>query len=218
MFYSWLLFYIPSQVRVSADHLQQTNHVCLLLPDGSMVKHSISAIDRIRVLDTSAVKDIEHSLDLIKSSEKTNMQKLSIFYHGDEQEKKLSVRYGVIVSEWVSSYRLVLKLEATASNSVTFRLEGFAVVNNVKDEDWNDIKLTLVVGAPILPGAAAGEPSVSSRGTIELTIKQITGGDLFIRANPRDLVESVIEKVASYTVNEYSRTSLVRTRFIGNSG
>ena len=181
---------------MSADHVQQTSHICLLLPDGSLVKYSISAVDKVRVLDTSAVKDIEHSLDLIKSSEKTNMQKLSIFYHGDEQEKNLSVRYGVIVSEWQSSYRLVLKPEATAADSITFRLEGFAIVNNVKDEDWNDINLTLVVGAPVLPSTGTtSSGSTSSGGTLELTIKQITGGDLFIRANPRDSVEAVIKKV-----------------------
>ena len=180
------------------DRLQDANHVCLLIANGCLVKYCINVINSIRVLDTSAVKDIEHSLDLIKSAEKTNMQKLSIFYHGDEKEKKLSVRYGVIVSEWQSSYRLVLKPEATASNSVTFRLEGFAVVNNVKDEDWNDINLTLVVGAPVLPGAGSGAGgSASSGGTMELTIKQITGGDLFIRANPRDSIETVIKKVSN---------------------
>ena len=185
-------------MAVAADRLQNASHVCLLIPNGSLVKYSVSAVDSVRVLDTSAVKDIEHSLDLIKSAEKTNMQKLSIFYHGDEQEKKLSVRYGVIVSEWQSSYRLVLKPEATANNSVTFRLEGFAVVNNVKDEDWNDINLTLVVGAPVLPGASSGGGgSTSSGGAMELTIKQITGGDLFIRANPRDSIETVIKKVSS---------------------
>ena len=135
------------------------------------------------------------------SAEKTNMQKLSIFYHGDEQEKRLSLRYGVIVSEWQSSYRLVLKPEATASDVIKFRLEGFAVVNNVKDEDWNDINLTLVVGAPLLPTTGTTASGGSSGGSLELTIKQITGGDLFIRANPRDSVESVIKKVRLLFLN-----------------
>ncbi|KAI6657984.1 hypothetical protein LOD99_15700 [Oopsacas minuta] len=179
------------------DRIQSVNHICLLLPDGSLIKHSINSIDKLRVLDTSAVKDIEHSLDLIMSAEKTNMQKLSIFYHGDDQDKILSVRYGVIVSEWQSSYRLVLKPEATASDTIRFRLEGFAVVNNVKDDDWNDIKLTLVVGAPMLPTTGGSSSGGSAGGTLELTIKQITGADIFIRANPRDTVEHVIKKIAT---------------------
>lgn len=185
------------EVSVAPDKIVQTSHICLLLPaDGSLVKYSINTVDRLRVLDTSAVKDIEHSLDLIKSAEKTNMQKLSIFYHGDDTEKLLSVKYGTIVSEWQSSYRLAIKPEATASDSVKFRLEGFAVVNNVKSEDWNDVKLTLVVGAPLLQttsGTGSGGPS---GGSMELVIKQITGAEFFIRCDPRDTVESVIRKVS----------------------
>ena len=92
------------QVSVAPDKIVHTSHICLLVPaDGSLVKYSINSVDRVKVLDTSAVKDIEHSLDLIKSAEKTNMQKLSIFYHGDDTEKLLSVKYGTIVSEWQSS-------------------------------------------------------------------------------------------------------------------
>ncbi|WP_411025121.1 hypothetical protein, partial [Salmonella sp. s54836] len=107
------------------------------------------------------------------------MQKLTVFYHGDEQDKLLTIKYGLIMNEWQSSYRLILQSKLVlptedGSEKIFFRLEGLAVVDNVKDEDWNQIKLILVVGAPIIPSVApTGSSAGSSGGVMELTIKQV---------------------------------------------
>ena len=70
------------------------------------------------------------------------------------------------------------------------------MVNNVKGEDWNDLKLTLVVGAPPLQIASGSGGGGPSGGSMELVIKQTAGADFFIRCDPRDTVESVICKVS----------------------
>ena len=51
--------------------------------------------------------------------------------------------YGFSMNEWKSFYRMRL-----SDHPTQFQLNGLAVVENTLDEDWNEVSLTLVVGAP----------------------------------------------------------------------
>ena len=54
------------------------------------------------------------------------------------------IGYTVEAPVWKASYRVDLDEDANKTS-----LEGWALVDNTTDEDWEDIELTLVAGLPI---------------------------------------------------------------------
>lgn len=163
-------------------------HVSILLDGGVMRTLSVQEITGFHVLESQVQQDVSFSLDLVRNSSKTNIQKLSVFYNGVESPEKLIARYGFKVNEWKSSYRMRL-----CDHPTKLKLDGLAIVENTLDEDWNDINLTLVVGAPALNKASE---STADQGVWTLRIKALDGTYVEIRANPKDAVLLVKAKVA----------------------
>lgn len=59
----------------------------------------------------------------------------------------LSVAYAVPTAAWKSAYRVILP--ETPSTSKGVLLQAWALIDNVSEEDWKGIKLTLATGAPL---------------------------------------------------------------------
>ncbi|XP_062515101.1 uncharacterized protein LOC134190654 [Corticium candelabrum] len=177
----------------SCDGSDPVPHVTLLTDDGRGL-HSleISAIANTVILDAAIRHDIQHALELFRSEKKRNMQRLTVFYHNMSSNDMLSVKYGLRVGEWKCSYRMVL-----SDHPTKFHLDGFAIITNTQEEDWTDVKLSLVVGAPPLGSSSdsSGNRRSSNQGSLELEIKPIHGSSFFIRAEARDTVETIKEKI-----------------------
>lgn len=166
----------------------KVEHVSLLLEGGVMRTLPIKAIHSFHILESQVQQDLVFSLDLVRNRSKDNMQKLSLFYSDVEGLHKLTVRYGFQVTEWKSSYRMIL-----SDHPTKFNLDGLAIVENTLDEDWNNISLTLVVGAPPIENPRS---AVVDQGIWELNIKTLDGSYVKVRANPKDSVLSVKGKIA----------------------
>jgi hypothetical protein len=166
----------------------ELEHASILMDGGVMRTLSVKDITAFHILESQVQQDVNFSLDLVHKSSKENMQKLSVFYNSVENPATLIARYGFKVNEWKSSYRMQLVDHPTKLN-----LHGLAIVENTLDEDWSDISLTLVVGAPALEKASQ---SAIDHGEWELTIKALDGSFIKVRANPKDPVLSIKAKVA----------------------
>src|SRR5438874_5419604 len=59
-------------------------------------------------------------------------------------ERQLMVSYISEVPVWKSTYRIVLPSDAKQKPL----LQGWAVIDNTVGEDWNNVELSLVAGAP----------------------------------------------------------------------
>src|SRR6202050_5646602 len=59
-------------------------------------------------------------------------------------ERRLYVSYVSEVPIWKTTYRIVLPSKAGEEPL----LQGWAIVDNTVGEDWNDVELSLVAGAP----------------------------------------------------------------------
>lgn len=104
----------------------------------------ITEIESIELLDESLQADLSYCLETILKSHKRDSKQLSVFTRGPGK-RQLQVSYLVEAPAWKSSYRIVLPKE---SGQPLF-WEGWALVDNPRDEDWEDIELTLVAGLPI---------------------------------------------------------------------
>jgi len=163
-------------------------HVSILLEGGVMRTLPIKSIHSFHIPESQVQQDLAFSLDLVRNRSRDNMQKLSVFYSDVDGPQKLTARYGFKISEWKSSYRMTL-----SDHPTKFCMVGSAVVENTLEEDWNDVSLTLVVGAPPIESEVA---SGVDQGVWGLTIKTLDGSYIKIRANPKDSVLTIKNKIA----------------------
>src|SRR5690606_7441377 len=77
-------------------------------------------------------------------------------------ERDLFMSYVVEAPVWKTTYRLTLDGESKPF------LQGWALVDNTQDEDWNDVTLSLVSGAPISFIQDLQQPRYKQRPVVEM--------------------------------------------------
>jgi hypothetical protein len=162
-------------------------HVSMYLAGGTLATYPVTDIKKVSLIDEQIKRDINFSLDLTQNKSKDDMQKLSVFFSNVDTPQILIARYGFKVNEWKSSYRMTFATD----QSTSFMLHGLAIIENSLWEDWNDVKVTLVVGAPSIVSST----DVSDEGVWKLVIKALDGSTLNVRANPKDPVLRVKAKI-----------------------
>lgn len=177
---------VDTDLWTSPNDTQSAPHVTVLMDSTSIRTIPIHEVRSFVILEPRAQQDIEHSLQLTKDDQMINMQKITVFYSDVASAETLCCQYGFQVKEWKSSYRMVI-----ADNGTKFHLEGFAIVENTLEEDWNGVNITLVVGAP----AIASDDSPSDQGEWQFQIKDFSGIYFTIRANPKDSVLAIKAKI-----------------------
>ncbi len=113
-----------------------------LLTDEGLRAVPIDAIGHIKVLDEKLDAELRQALKVLAMGHSTDKKTVTLGFLGEGQRR---VRVGYIQETpvWKTSYRLVLK-----DDEAPF-LQGWAIVENTTEEDWNKVALTLVSGRPI---------------------------------------------------------------------
>ena len=113
-----------------------------LLTDAGLRSVSLDNVGTIRLLNEKLDKEFRQALKVLALGHDTDKKTVTLSFLGDG---KRQVRVGYIQQApiWKTSYRLVLKDDASPF------LQGWAIVENTTEEDWNKVALTLVSGRPI---------------------------------------------------------------------
>ncbi|MFZ5893172.1 MAG: hypothetical protein ACOY0T_19085 [Myxococcota bacterium] len=80
-----------------------------------------------------------------------------VVLHLDGKEHDLSIGYLSETPVWRPSYRVVIGSDNSAD------LQAWGIVQNLSGEDWNDISLSLVAGAPLAFQSTLGTPVLPQR-------------------------------------------------------
>lgn len=113
-----------------------------LLTDEGLRSVAVEQIGHIRLLDAKLDAEFRQALKVLALSHATDKKVVTLNFLGNGQRP---VRVGYIQETpvWKTSYRLVLGDEGGPL------LQGWAIVENTTEEDWNKVNLTLVSGRPI---------------------------------------------------------------------
>jgi hypothetical protein len=108
----------------------------------------LSEVQRLRFLNPVMDSEVKKALEVLALSHDTQKKAVSLSFSG---EGKRAVRVGYVVENpiWKTSYRLVLNKEGKDGKDAKPVLQGWAVVENPTDEDWNAVRMALVSGRPI---------------------------------------------------------------------
>src|SRR5262249_18312686 len=97
----------------------------------------------VRIAERDLQTEVGKYLGLIASSRDQDVRRMTISTAGTG-ERNLYVSYISEVPIWKTTYRIVLSPKAEKKPL----LQGWAIVDNTVGEDWNDVELSLVAGAP----------------------------------------------------------------------
>ncbi len=137
---------VETVARAIGESIINTPRVAILAQGSSVQSFDLLEVKSVTLLDESLRKDVQHLLDILISSKKKDLKKLTIFAHG-EGTRDLAVSYIVETPVWKTSYRLLLgDGEGEDPRPI---LQGWAIVDNTQDEDWENVRLSLVAGLPI---------------------------------------------------------------------
>lgn len=115
--------------------------VNLMTPRG-LERVALSEVRSFRVKDERLQKELELALQAIGGGLDNQRKTLEIKFAGNGRRRVL-VGYLTEMPQWKMTYRLVVAQGQPAL------LQGWAIVENTTDEDWNNVQLQLVSGRPV---------------------------------------------------------------------
>jgi hypothetical protein len=124
---------------------------------GSSVRAAAFPLD----IDDDVAKDADdpdEKKPKLTSDEKRGLKKVVLSLDGKAHD--LQVGYIAAAPVWRASYRLVVGTDGQAD------LQAWGIVQNLSGEDWKDVKLSLVAGAPLAFEAQLGTPVIPPKPTV----------------------------------------------------
>jgi hypothetical protein len=135
-----------------------------LVGEGGVVRSlPVTSATSVRVADRDLDEEIAKYLTLISSARDKDLRQMNIATSG-AGDRNIFVSYISEVPVWKSTYRILLPTKADASPL----LQGWAIVDNTVGEDWKDVELSLVAGAPQSFIQELSKPYYTRRPVVEL--------------------------------------------------
>jgi hypothetical protein len=126
-----------------AEETGKTLELSLVGEGGAVRTFPLTSAVSVRVADHDLSEEITKYLSLVNSARDQDLRQMSIATTGTG-ERNVFVSYISEVPVWKSTYRIILPAKPGASPL----LQGWAIVDNTVGEDWKDVELSLVAGAP----------------------------------------------------------------------
>lgn len=110
--------------------------------NGEITNFELADVRSVKLLDDETKKDINVFANASASARRRDAKTINITSEGVGQ-REMIVSYTVSAPIWKTSYRVVL------DNDGKPFFQGWAIVDNVSEEDWQNVQLSLVSGSPI---------------------------------------------------------------------
>jgi hypothetical protein len=142
---------------------EKTKHtqISVVSDSGELRVFDLTPATSVRVLEKDVNEEVGKYLGLIASTRDQDVRRMTISTAGDG-DRDLLVSYISEVPVWKSTYRIVVPKEGKPL------LQGWAIVDNTVGEDWKNVELSLVAGAPQSFVQELSQPYYSRRPVVAL--------------------------------------------------
>ncbi|MCL4523478.1 MAG: carboxypeptidase regulatory-like domain-containing protein [Acidobacteria bacterium] len=141
--YTGRLLSIERKTRVAGGTTLEVDVVSLVTDGGELRTIELGSTTSVRILERELSQEVNRYMGLVASTRDRDLRRMTISTAGSG-ERPLFVSYISEVPVWKTTYRLVLPSKAGAKPL----LQGWAIVDNTVGEDWDNVELSLVAGAP----------------------------------------------------------------------
>jgi hypothetical protein len=110
--------------------------------NGELSTYNLDEIKSVKLLEEGTRKDISEFANATASTRRRDAKTITVTSNGTGQREML-VSYTIAAPIWKTTYRVVLDNEGKPF------FQGWAIIDNVSEEDWNGVQLSLISGVPI---------------------------------------------------------------------
>lgn len=137
------LMSIERKTRVSGGTTLEVDLITLVSYSGDVRSIEVTPAVSVRLADHDVNDEVSRYLGLLSSVRQEDLRRMTISTSGSG-DRHLYVSYISEVPVWKTTYRIVLPSKPTEEPL----LQGWAIVDNTVGEDWDNVELSLVAGAP----------------------------------------------------------------------
>jgi hypothetical protein len=137
------LLSVERKTRVSGGTTLEVDLATLVSDTGEVRSVELTPAVSVRLAEKDVSGEVSRYLGLLSSVRQQDIRRMTIDTTGTG-ERQLYVSYISETPVWKTTYRIVLPSKAGESPL----LQGWAIVDNTVGEDWNNVELSLVAGAP----------------------------------------------------------------------
>lgn len=157
----------------------------------------LSQIQQVRFKNDKLQRELTEALAVLARGHDTEKKTVSLTFDG-QGNRTVNVAYIAEAPVWKTSYRLVLDEKEGF-------LQGWAIVENTGDDDWNNVQLSLVSGRPISFRMDLYQPLYAPRPEVQpelyLSLRpQVYQDDMNAPAQEKALAASVDLKEQRFTM------------------
>jgi hypothetical protein len=131
------------EVKRKDESTTSLDSVSVVTDTGEVRTFDLTPATSVRVLERDLNEEIGHYLNVVASTREQDVRRMTINTAGTG-DRDLFVSYISEVPVWKSTYRIVLP-QKVGDQAI---LQGWAIVDNTVGEDWRNVQLSLVTGAP----------------------------------------------------------------------
>ena len=128
-------------IAIKDNQTITTDQISLVSDSGEVRVFDLTPSTSVRVAEKDVNDEVGKYLGLVASTRDQGLRRMTISTAGDG-ERNLLVSYISEVPVWKSTYRIVIPKDSKPL------LQGWAIVDNTVGEDWKNVELSLVAGAP----------------------------------------------------------------------
>jgi len=137
------LLSVERKTRVSGGTTLEVDLATLVSDTGEVRSFEITPAVSVRLAERGVSDEVGRYLGLLSSVRQQDIRRMTIATAGSG-DRQLYVSYISEVPVWKTTYRIVLPSKPGEEPL----LQGWAIVDNTVGEDWNNVELSLVAGAP----------------------------------------------------------------------
>lgn len=109
---------------------------------GEITSFDLADVRSVKLLEDGTRKDLNEFASATASTRRRDAKTISVTSNGDGR-REMVVSYTIAAPIWKTTYRVVLDAEGKPF------FQGWAIVDNVSDEDWQNVQLSLISGSPV---------------------------------------------------------------------
>ncbi len=120
----------------------QSHSLVIASESGELSSFDLSDVRSIKLLEDGTKRDINEFANATASARRRDAKTITVTSDGNNQ-REMVISYTIAAPIWKTTYRVVLDQDGKPF------FQGWAIVDNVSEEDWSNVSLSLVSGTPI---------------------------------------------------------------------
>jgi hypothetical protein len=134
---------VDTTERHTGDGVVHIVLVSVLTDAGEVRSFDLHQLASLQIDDNALRRDLDYYLRTQLSSKKKEARTFTFFAQG-QGKRTIRLSYTLEAPVWKATYRIILGEEGQPP-----MIQGWAVVDNTQDEDWEDVQLSLIAGLPV---------------------------------------------------------------------